>query len=199
MSFFIQADFLKEAKQFFEELPHIATRAAVLAVNDVASEGGLRLLKKDIESQVNFPSGYLNQQNRLGVSRKATESSLSAVITARDRATSLARFAKGQTPAGTRGKGVRVEVKRGNAKVLKKAFLLNLKNGNLGLAVRLKPGESLRNKNAGSPVKLGKNTYLLYAPSVDQVFRSVAEGNSEKIGQMLSNQFLRQFTRLTRG
>lgn len=199
MSVFITANFLKETKQFFEELPHIATRAAVLAINDVSGRDGLTLLRKDVESQINFPSGYLNQQNRLGVTRRASESSLEAVITARDRATSLARFAKGQTPAGTRGKGVRVEVKRGNAKLLKKAFLVNLKNGNLGLAVRLKPGESLRNKNEGKPVKFGKNTYLLYAPSVDQVFRSVAEGNSDKLGQMLGNQFLRQFARLSNG
>jgi hypothetical protein len=101
--------------------------------------------------------------------------------------------------ANTRGKGVRVQVKPGQAKLLPKAFLVNLNNGNLGLAVRLKEGQSLRNKNDGRMVKLGKNTYLLYGPSVDQVFGDVADGNSDEISRLVSNQFFRQFARLTRG
>jgi hypothetical protein len=170
-----------------------------MAINDVASRDALKLLRADIESQVDFPSGYLSQPDRLGVSRKATPNNLEAVITARDRPTSLARFARGQSVANTRGKGVRVQVKPGQAKLLPKAFLVNLNNGNLGLAIRLKDGQSLRNKNDGRMVKLGKNTYLLYGPSVDQVFGDVADGNSSEISRLVSNQFFRQFARLTRG
>lgn len=198
MSVIIRADFLQETKRFFDELPEIATRSASMAINDVASRDALKLLRKDIESQVDFPTGYLSQPDRLGVSRKATPNNLEAVITARDRATSLARFARGQTVANTRGKGVRVQVKPGVTKQLPKAFLVNLRNGNTGLAVRLKDGQSLRNKNDGRVVKLGKNTYLLYGPSVDQVFRDVADGNSSEIGQLVTNEFFRQFARLTR-
>lgn len=198
MSVIIRADFLQETKRFFDELPDIATRSASMAINDVASRDALKLLRKDIESQVDFPTGYLSQPDRLGVSRKATPNNLEAVITARDRATSLARFARGQSVANTRGKGVRVQVKPGVSKLLPKAFLVNLRNGNLGLAVRLKEGQSLRNKNDGRVVKLGKNTYLLYGPSVDQVFRDVADGNAGEIGQLVTNEFFRQFARLTR-
>ena len=199
MTVIVRADFLQETKRYFDELPEIATRSASMAINDVASRDALKLLRADIESQVDFPSGYLNQPDRLGVSRKATPNNLEAVITARDRATSLARFARGQSVANTKGKGVRVQVKPGQAKLLPKAFLVNLRNGNLGLAVRLKEGQSLRNKNDGRMVKLGKNTYLLYGPSVDQVFKDVADGNSDEIGRLVSNQFFRQFARLSRG
>lgn len=199
MTVTIQANFLKDTQRFFDELPELANRSASIAINDVVTRDGIKLLRNDIETQVNFPSGYLNSQDRLGVTRKATPNSLQAVITARDRATSLARFARGQSPASSRGKGVRVEVKRGSPVQLNKAFLVNLKNGNMGLAVRLKEGQTIRNKHDANAVKFGKNTYLLYGPSVDQVFKTVADANSENLSQLLTKQFFRQFARLSHG
>lgn len=196
MSVSIVSNSLRDVVSYFEQFPDIASEAAALAINDVVGGSAMTAIKKDMRSQVDFPSGYL-ESGRLRVVRKASRSNLEAVISGRDRATSLARFASGQTPQNTRGRGVNVSVKRGKSKLLKRAFLLNLKNGNRGLAVRLKPGESLRGSQRA--VQLEDNVYLLYGPSVDQVFRGVAEDNSALIADMVSRRFLHHFARKLRG
>ena len=198
MSYAIHGDFLKDAQQFFEQLPEVATHAAMMAINQVAERKVVPAIRRAAESEVAFPRGYLDSPDRLEVSRKATRGSLEAVVTGRDRPTSLARFAPGHTPENTRKGGVTVQVKRGRTQHLKKAFLVRLNNGNIGLAVRLKQGETLRNKREKA-VKLGLGVYLLYGPSVDQVMKSVVEDSIPEIGDMLSNEFYRQFARLTHG
>lgn len=198
MGVFLRADALSNVQEFFDQLPEVATRAAMLSLNQVAEREAVPMIRHDAEQQVSFPSGYLDQPDRLGVSRKATSGSLEVVITARDRPTSLARFAPGQTPSNTRNTGVTLQVKKGRTLHLKKAFLVNLKSGNIGLAVRLKPGETIANKRE-KVVQLDRNVFLLYGPSVDQVFRGVAEHALPEIGNMTSREFLRQFARLTHG
>lgn len=195
MSALIVATGLKEMSRFFEALPDIAEEAAVLAINDTVQREGLTLIKKDMRDQVNFPAGYL-EGDRLKPTRFAGRGKLEAVIRGRDRPTSLARFAEGQTPANTRGQGVRVRVKRGQTEVLRKAFLVNLRNGNIGLAVRVKGGESLRNTE--SAVRLADNLWLLYGPSVDQVLQGVAVDRADEIIDIVGQKFLRQFGRLSR-
>lgn len=197
MSVLVRGDFLKEAREFFEEFPMITENAAMLALNQVAERKAVPMIRHDAESQVNFPAGYLDNQDRLGLSQKATRGSLEAVITARDRPTSLARFAPGQTPENTRGQGITVQVKKGRSRYMKKAFMVRLNNGNIGLAIRLRQGE--RPDRAYKPVLLANNVYLLYGPSVDQVVRTVAEASLPAIGDMLSNEFFRQFARLSHG
>lgn len=200
MSAVIRGDFLKEAREFFEKMPETAEQAAMMALNQVADRQAVPMIRRTAESQVAFPSGYLDAQDRLGVTRKATKGSLEVVITARDRPTSLARFAPGQTPSTSRKGGVTVQVKRGHAKHLKGAFLVRLKNDNLGLAVRLKTGTP---DKAYKPVVLSSDkngtVYLLYGPSVDQVVRTVAETALPEIGDKVANEFYRQFARITRG
>jgi hypothetical protein len=46
-------------------------------------------------------------------------------------------------------------------------------------------------------VHLAPNVFLLYAPSVDQVFRSVAETETPAVLDMMGNEFFRQFARLS--
>lgn len=196
MSASIVATGLREMGRFFEELPEIAEQAAVYAINDTVQREGLTVLKRDMRDQVEFPPGYL-EGDRLKPTRFASRGSLEAVIRGRDRPTSLARFAQGQTPANTRGQGVRVRVKRGQTELLRKAFLVNLKNGNVGLAVRIKGGESLRNTEGAT--QLAPGLFLLYGPSVDQVLRGVATDRADDILDLVSNKFLRQFGRLSRG
>lgn len=195
MSASIVANGLREMQRFFDELPDIAEQAAVFALNDTVQREGLTLIKKDMREQVNFPSGYL-EEGRLKPVRFASQGRLEAVIRGRDRPTSLARFAEGQTPKNTRGQGVRVRVKRGQTELLRKAFLVTLKNGNTGLAVRVKGGETLR--NTGAATQLAPGLFLLYGPSVDQVLRGVAEDRAGDIIDIVSNKFLRQFGRLSR-
>jgi hypothetical protein len=195
MSVSIFANALDDMRAYFEQLPDVAEQAAVLALNDVATREGYSLITQTMSKQTNFPKGYL--KSRLNVVRKATRGSLEVAIRGRDRATSLARFAEGQSPANTRGRGVRVKIKPGQQRLLRKAFLVSLRNGNTGLAVRLKEGETLEHSQAA--VQLANNLYLLYGPSVDQVFRGVAEETAPVLTGQVSRQFLRQFARLSRG
>lgn len=195
MSVLIRGEFLREARSFFEELPEITEQAATYALNDVAERKAVPMIRRDAESQINFPKGYLDSDDRLGISKKARPNSLEVVITARDRPTSLARFAHGQTPEGTRGQGVTVMVKRGRTRTMGKAFLVRLRNGNVGLATR---DRSLIER-AYKPVMLDRGVYLLYGPSVDQVVKTVAGEALPEIGDLVANEFFRQFTRLSRG
>lgn len=188
---------LKDVRDYFEQLPEIANKAAALAINDVAGGTGLTMLRKAVYDEIEFPKGYLDK-TRLGLTKPATVSRLEATIKGRDRPTSLARFAsRGQYPGVNRKQGVRVVVKNGRTKTFRKGWLVKLKNDNIGLAVRVGPGDRLNKHTPG--VHLAPNVLLLYGPSVDQVFRGVADDNSDKLAQMVSSEFLRQMTRLSRG
>ncbi len=182
---------------YFEKLPDIAVQAATYAINDVAGGTGLTLLRKSIYDEIDFPAGYLNS-DRLGLASKATKTKLQAVIKGRDRPTSLARFAKrGQSPKSTAKRGVTISVKGKNSRFMKNAWLVNLRNGNQGLAIRLAPGQKINNKHTASKVRLAPDVYLLYGPSVDQVLGGVAEDRSDDIANLVARQFFRQFERLT--
>ena len=60
---------------------------------------------------------------------------------------------------------------------------------NLGLAIRLRPGESINNKRA--VVRLQGNLALLFGPSVSQVFAGVANDEAPGIAEKLEQEFLR--------
>jgi hypothetical protein len=68
---------------------------------------------------------------------------------------------------------------------------------NIGLAIRLKPGESLQSTQKASP--LGGGAYLLYGPSVAQVFDTVRDDIAPEVADFASFEFARQFRRLSRG
>jgi hypothetical protein len=86
---------------------------------------------------------------------------------------------------------------------MKRAFLIKLPGlagstelgaANMGLAIRLRPGEKLRNKTDAR--RVAKGLYVLYGPSVDQVFRSrdgtgVANDLVPDIQDDLSDEFIR--------
>lgn len=133
---------------------------------------------QDIREQVAFPASYLTPSaKRLFVSTKATKvSPFEAVISGRDRPTSLARFTN-QKPLGGgqrhRGGQVAVTVKPGVRRYIKRAFLITLNNSNVGLAVRTDGGPP---NNAYAPKEIGKNLWLLYGPSVDQVLSAASNG-----------------------
>lgn len=201
MSVSILANGLGDFTRFVTELPETAVEAAYLAVNETTRDVQ-PLLKRKMRQQINFSNAYLNA-DRFGVRRKATRATLEAVISGRDRPTSLARFAEGATVANSRKRPIIVRVKAGQKKTLNRAFLVNLRNGNIGLAIRLPKGQSP--SSAYKPVPLtrggGKETgaWLLYGPSVDQVLRGVSDEVAPDVNDMLSRNFFRQFTRLTRG
>lgn len=207
MSATIIAAGLREFTSFAASLPDLAVEAAYLAVNDT-SRDSVPLLKREIRKQVAFPAKYLTS-DRLGVRRKANKTTLEAVVSGRDRPTSLARFSPGATPQNSKGRPLFVTVKPGQQKKFVRndgrpsAFLVSLRNGNTGLAIRLPKGQEP--SSAYKPVPLtrggGKATgaWLLYGPSVDQVLKGVAGDAGQELTEMLERNFLRQFTRLTRG
>jgi len=155
----------------------------------------------EMRSQVDFPARYLTgADGRLRITKRAVGNDLEAIIVGRHRPTSLARFLKGNPTAKQvrRRGGASVQVKPGMATFMKGTFLVRLRAGNqltdtkhnLGLAIRLKPGESLRNKKQQG-VQLGNNVYLLYGPSVDQVFRTVAGDMTPEAIRFFESEFNR--------
>lgn len=188
-----------------DDIPARTLKAARIAVNEAATRGRTRAANQ-IQKEVAFPADYVAPRNgRLIVKKRATGSNLEAIISARTRATSLARFSKDSIPAGgaKRRAGVRVEVTPGSVRRLPGAFLIRLRAGtanldtksNLGLAVRTKNG---RPPPGYKPTKISDNLWLLYGPSVAQVFYSqknnggVATDISPNIAADLEAEFWRQ-------
>lgn len=147
---------------------------------------------KAMQEQINFAARYLSgSTGRLRVSQFADSSNLEAVITGRDRPTALARFASDRNPRVARKRGgVRVAVSPGGSVFMEGAFLMSLRNGNLGLAVRTKDGKKPRNAYRPKQIR-GTNIWLLYGPSVDQVFRGVAGDVQPEAADFLEREFLR--------
>jgi hypothetical protein len=165
----------------FDEIQPKLQGILTMALNGVAKKTRTKF-DRAIRSEINFPASYLRPSaQRLWVKQRATRSRLEAVIQGRGRATSLARFSR-QRP-GSKGP-ISVEVKPGHRVTLDRAFLVNL---NVGAA---KPADGLRNPNVGlavrtngekprgayKPARLGKNTWLLYGPSVDQALLGASTG-----------------------
>lgn len=184
------------ALRALEQIPANVKRAALQAVNRTADRTRTRSAKL-MREQVNWRASYLSPSgDRFTVTQRARADSLEARITARQRATSLARFSSGSPGSKS---GVSVEVAPGFAKFMKRAFLIRLRAGsapidtrsNLGLAIRLRPGETVKNKHVMIPLQKGSNVYLLYGPSVDQVFRSVAGEVAPDALDFLEDEFLR--------
>ena len=154
-------------------------RALSKAINTITRNARAEAARR-IRDEVNLPARYLSpSQKRLFVAQQASPSNLEGVIRGRSRPTSLARFVQG-TPQ--RGRGVYVEVAPGRARYMRRAFIIRLPGAggstdpelaNKGLAIRLKPGERLTNKTDFRPFSSkDRNLYLLYGPSVDQVFNN---------------------------
>lgn len=201
---FVDLAGLIQLDDFLEAAPERTRQAASLAMNDVI-EGprGLGVYRKAISQQINFPQGYLND-DRFGVGRRSTPSNLVTTLVARQRPTSLARFALSGA-VGSKG-GVTVQVgARSGSKTFKSGFLVRLKSGvedggNIGLAVRLKPGQTLNKKDQSKMVHLESNVVLLYGPSVDQALNtSVADAETPEVIDSVATEFYRQFARLSDG
>jgi len=198
LQFAVMVEGVESLREIRELGPRIKT-AAAQAINKVARDQRAEAARR-ITDQVNLPKSYVSPAGgRLVVSQQAQKESLEARITARGRPTSLARFSR-----GTPGKaGVTVEVKPGQTSFMRRAFLIRLPQGstltdsrfNLGLAIRLRPGERLQNKVR--QVKLDKGLYLLYGPSVQQVFlNNEGKGVAADLADPTADYLEAEFTRL---
>lgn len=196
MSVTVLADALGGLESYFQRAPEIATTSARIAINSTLDRSGMKRLRTAITDEIRFPVGYVDN-TKLFVSERARDDKLEAKVTGRQRPTSLARFVQG-SPMLSKA-GVKVAVKQdGQVKDMDRAFLVSLNNGaSLGLAIRLKDGEILQNKRERPTAQLANNLYLLYGPSVDQVFRTVADEQAPAILEDVQTEFLRQFDRLS--
>lgn len=172
----------------FANVPERVKRFAVAAVNTTARKFRTESSRR-IREQIAFPARYLDSKTdgNLRLARTATVAAMEAVIQGRFEPTQLSRFVKGPKRHGI--KGPTVEVGRGNRERMNRAFLMNLRSGNIGLVVRLRQGEHIENKSR--MVSMNNNLYLLYGPSVNQIFRQVSEEVSDDAGAFMEKEFLR--------
>lgn len=200
---------LDEVRKRVAGTPERVDAASVFAVNEAARYGQAESSRR-IREQVAFKASYVGSAEdpgaRLRVAKRARAGDLEAVIAGRTRPTSLAQF---QTGAKL-GKGgyvrVRVSATKG-AKTIPGAFPMKLRRGNVydpgsvnqGIAVRLKDGKLPSGLNKKQMVQVDGSLYLLYGPSVDQVFRDVRYDVQEPVADVLESSFLRNFARLNRG
>lgn len=199
---------------YLRKYPKVARKAAKLSINDTVRRGR-RMVKREIQSQVNLPPSYLNK-SRLS-ENFATYDNLVGSIIGRQRPTSLARFGSqalyqpNKTRPGRKPAGVSVKVKN-RRKTIPNAFLIKLKAGNKdganqGLAVRLPKGKHPDRKFGGKPLYKNQNSnvWLLYGPSVNQMM-TARKGGESMVDEMkpglntyLNREFRRQFGRLYGG
>lgn len=193
--YLVEVDGVDVSIRALEDAPEKTKRIASRAINRALDRTRTRSAHA-IREQVAYPSGYLSPRSkRLSVTKRSDPATLRGEITGRQRATSLARFAQ-NTPR--RGREVRLQVKPGKITTIPGAFLIKLRAGtadietknNRGLAVRLAPGQVLRNKRQTRRVASG--LYLLFGPSVDQIFRDVSEMEAEPAADFLEAEILRQ-------
>ncbi|TPN04546.1 phage tail protein [Mesorhizobium sp. B2-1-2] len=165
----------------FEKMPFVGDvtanveTALTRALNRTADKSRTRAARLARE-QVAFPASYVSPSSKnLWVKTRARRGALMTVIEGRGRPTSLARFSRqGVLSGGSRHTGgkINVTVKPGVTKSISRAFIIRLKNNNLGLAVRTN-GEAPQ--GAYKPKSIGKNLWLLYGPSVDQVLSAASK------------------------
>lgn len=190
---------LLDAITGIQSIPDVTDKAASLAINTVATRSGMTLLRRSILDDIAFPRDYLSA-DRFGLRKKAAPQDLEAVIRARKSPTSLARFVAPGTPLGSRARiGLRVQVSRKSSGSTfgKWAWLTRLNNGNIGLALALKPGEQLDNRYGEPAWLVPGRVALLYGPSIDQVFRHVSHDDAPQIARLVNDEFLRQFARFS--
>ena len=195
MTYYIESTGIKEFENLVRLLGASVEDSAADAINDTAVFAR-KLGSKEIRRRFNFKANYLDG-GRLAIARRAKPNDLEAVIRGRDRPTSLARFAQGTPTFGRQRTSPRVRVKAmGGARVIRNGFYMRLRSGsailrdenaNVGLAVRLRPGERIKNKNEMAPI--GGNLYLLYGPSVGQVFRTEAVELTDQVTAQLATRF----------
>lgn len=219
--FRVSVDGVANLTNFVASLPGVVTKAKDLATIDAtrfAFAESSREIRKEIRVTPEYLGNAANGGNRLKLGYAYEGGTRIGVIKGRKRATSLARFILG-VPSFIRGAASRVQVKpggkivsqiavKGGSRASAPVFALKLNKGasltednyNVGLAVRLKPGEIPQRKVEFLETVYSKsdpNLVLLYGPSINQVFYDVAPAVSDPVARQLNDAFLRQFERLT--
>ena len=191
IGYMVAVEGLSDLFEDFDSISDKIKARAAMAINATARKFRTAS-SREMRQQVAFPARYLDSaaDGRLRVRRQASANALEAAIEGRFDPTSLTTFVVGSKTHGRKQPGLRVSP--GGATKIPNSFIMNLANQNQGLAIRLKPGETIKNKRRMvSFTKKDSGLYLLYGPSVDQVFRQVAEDVAPDAAQYLEREFLR--------
>lgn len=182
--------------EFTQEISDRVKEAARITV-DRALIRARKRSAEEILNQVRFPDNYFKgSASRLSISSRPSRQNLEGVITGRGRPTSLSSFVQGLSSRGP----VRVSVKPGRIKTMPGAFFIKLRAGNFDIDTKFNVGLAVRTANGQKPassykpLKIGKNLFLLYGPSVDQVFggkKGVAVSLTPDILSYMETEFLR--------
>ncbi len=160
---------IKALDTLAEKTPLMVARALNQTTRSSKAESSRRIRRKIRLSRADV-SG---KDGKLRITQKANPSNLTARIQVDGRPRSLARFVTRTLPNGG---GVVVSITPSTSKVVRKAFLINLKgkggstapqHANVALAYRLKPGEIIRNRHID--YKLWGNVAILRTVSAQQV------------------------------
>lgn len=197
-AYVVLLDGLSEMRGTLDAIPAKVQRNAVRAVNYAARRGRTDA-QKEIEAQVAFPRGYLSPRNGRLTVDTAKSIDDQAEIRGRFRPTSLAQFVTSGKPAspGKRPTPITLAVREGHSTRSSRMFLIRLRAGtadidtksNLGVAIRLRPGERVEGKH--TMVQMKNGLYLLYGPSISQVYRTVSQEQIPDVEQYLLKEFQR--------
>jgi hypothetical protein len=197
MSVSVRVDGIEGVSEIMRDASKAVKDSIVISINDTAKFGHAEIKKRIVE-EVNLKPSYIGSKNsgRLKISSYAVNANDSAVISARARGTLMSRFL---VSAFKRGSPAKVSIAKSRVSSISNAFLMKLKSGNSGLVKRVKSGRIEGSKGA---LKIGKNLFLLYAPSVSQIMSSVISNDEEfnkRINDKLNLNFKKQFERLSNG
>lgn len=197
---------LDDFAQDFADFPQQAAKAAQIAVN-YAADRFARKSSNAIKESLRIESKSLynasdQKKSRIKV-RKAGAGETTAVVSASSEPYLLSKFAT-NAPKGRSVRGISpaVMVKPSNLQKMESSFYVRAKNGQLLIALRLKPGESVRNRTSGRTYPLRKgdpSAVVLYGPSIDQAFETQSRQFLDSVEEDMRAEYQRQFRRLTNG
>lgn len=194
-------DRLVDTMRGMEKATSISASRAINRTADRARTAASRAIREDVNLSTRYVDGLLK------VVERASQNSLQATVKGTQRPTSLAQFASDSVEQSHKRGGVNLEVKKGHRTFFKRAWIQKLKRGsnaisgdsfNLGLAVRWRSGG--KPSRAYKPKAMGDGRWLLYAPSIDQLFKGVLEpkpGSTSRkaLEQSASTWLLEEFLR----
>lgn len=152
----------------------------IRAINTTAAWGRDEA-REVVGADINFSPSYLRSKGRL-FSTRASNQTHEARIVARSRASSLARFSKQTQP------GLAVRILRGRSTTLPHAFLMRLRNGNVGAAISEEHYYDI--PGVGPARYKWRGLVFLYGPSIDQVFMTHRPDLADDVREKLAQEFL---------
>ena len=192
---FIQG--LSDALEDVSQLPERTKRAIALTIPRITQRARTEASRR-MRAQINWTASYLGDKLRMKID---TGENYEGTISTTFRPTSLAQFASGSKQPWTQAK--RLHVGQASFTTLNNPLLfvplragkaaITEDNRNIGLAVRLKDGETIKGKYKVKPIS--KGLYLLYGPSASQVFYTVAEDLVPDVAEWLGAEYTRQMNR----